>query len=202
MSQLLETIKCEDGELFNLHWHNARFNHARKEHFGLSGEIKLEEFIEIPKNASKGLFRCRVIYSETIDKIEFIPHQFRVIKSLKLVEDNDIDYQFKYADRKKLNELFEKRGDCDDILIVKNGCITDSFTANPVFFDGENWWTPDTPLLSGTQRASLINEGKIFECKIRQEDISKYKKVGLVNAMWDLEEMPMILTENISRINI
>ncbi|MCF6333634.1 MAG: aminotransferase class IV family protein [Draconibacterium sp.] len=197
MSQLFETIKCKDGKLFNLNRHNLRFNKARKEYFGLSDEINLEEIIEVPENASNGLFRCRVIYSKTVDKIEFIPHQFRKIKSLKLIEANDIGYQFKYSDRNILNELFEKRSDSDDILIVKNGCITDSFTANLLFFDGKKWWTPDTPLLYGTQRAKLIDEEKISVCRIISDDLSKYKKVGLINAMWDLGEMPLISIENI-----
>ena len=198
MCQLLETIKCKDGKLFNLEFHQARFNYARKEYFGLSDEIDLEKIIEVPKHSKKGLFRCRIAYSETINKIEFIPHQFREIKNLKLVEDNDIDYQFKYSDRKKLNELFEKRGDCDDILVIKNGRITDSFTANTIFFDGEKWWTPDTPLLPGTQRAKLLDEGKITVCTITPFDISRFKKVGLINAMWDFEEMPEIEINKIS----
>lgn len=197
MFQLLETIKCNNGKLFNLKWHNFRFNKARKDYFGLSDEINLEEIIEIPGNSKKGLFRCRVIYSETVDKIEFISHQFREINSLKLVEANNINYQFKSADRKNLHNLFEKRGNCDDILIVKKGYITDSYTANSIFFDGLKWWTPSTPLLAGTQRARLIDTGEISTCEISPDDLSKYKKIGLINAMWDLESMPVILINNI-----
>lgn len=197
MSQLLETIKCKDGRLFNLNEHNFRFNKARKEYFGLSDAINLEEIIQTPKNAKKGLFRCRVVYSKTIEKIEFIPHQFRKIRSLKLVEDNEIDYIFKYSDRNRLQGLFVQRANCDDIIIVKNGCITDSFTANLIFFDGKKWWTPDTPLLQGTQRRLLINESKIFECKITVNDLRKYEKVGLINAMWDLDNMPEVFNKDI-----
>jgi 4-amino-4-deoxychorismate lyase len=197
MCPLFETIKCKDGKLFNMEFHQARFEKARKEYFGISTAINLLERIEIPGFAKNGLFRCRVTYSEQIEKIEFIPYQHREIKSLKLVEDLDIDYHLKYSDREKLNLLFEKRGSCDDILILKNGCITDSFAANPVFFDGEKWWTPDTPLLAGTQRSRLIEEGKISECRITPWDISKYKKAGLINALNDLDEMPLIEIENI-----
>jgi len=197
MCQFFETIKCEDGKLFNLKWHNFRFNRARKEHFGNSSEIDLSEIITIPESCKKGLFRCRVIYSKTIDKIEFIQHQYRRIESLKLIEDNGIDYRFKFLDREKLNKLFEKRGDFDDILIVKNGIISDSSIANCIFYDGQKWWTPDSPLLHGTQRAKLISEAKIKTCKITPATISKYKKVGLINAMWDLENMPIIEIDKI-----
>lgn len=197
MSQLIETIKCKDGELFNLPWHTTRFNFARKEYIGLNTRMNLVNFIKVPTQARKGLFRCRIIYEKTIESVEFLPHQYREIKSLKLIENNKIDYRFKYSDRNKLKELFEKRGECDDILIVKNGCITDSFTANPIFFDGEKWWTPDTPLLQGTQRARLISEDKVSVCRITPEDLKKYESVGLINALWDWEEMPVIETNKV-----
>jgi len=197
MYQLLETIKCNNGKLLNMEFHQTRFEKAFKEYFKMSTKINLFECIEIPEFAKSGLFRCRVTYSEQIEKIEFIPHQYREIKSLKLVEDNEIDYRFKYAGREKLLQLYEKRGDCDDIIIVKNKCVTDSFAANLVFFDGVQWWTPDTPLLAGTQRKKLLTEGKIFECRITSSDISKYSKVGLINALNDFDEMPVIDSANI-----
>ena len=144
------------------------------------------------------MFRCRVTYSKTVDKIEFIPHQFREIKNLKLVEDNSVDYQYKYSDREILNNLFAKRGNCDDILIIKNGLITDTSTANIIFYDGKKWWTPDTPLLRGTQRAKLLSEKKIFKCRITPDDLNKFEKAGLINAMWNFDIMPVIEIENIS----
>ncbi len=192
MSQLIETIKCHNSQLYNIHWHNIRFNQARKEYFGLHTKMNLTNFIKIPSSFKKGLFRCRITYSKSIEKIEYLPHRYKKIESLRLIEDNDINYTYKYSDRENLNCLFEKRGICDDILIVKNGCITDSLTANSIFFDGSEWWTPDTPLLPGTQRAKLIEEGKISVCRITTADLSKYQKVGLINALQDFENMPVI----------
>lgn len=198
MSQfLLETIKCLDGQLHNLDFHQSRFTLARKQLFSDTETISLSEIIQIPEGAKSGLFRCRVIHGEKIEKIEFVPHEYRPVKSLKLVEDNTIDYRYKYTDREQLSQLFEQRGNCDDILIVKNGCISDSYTANPVFWNGTVWWTPDTPLLPGTQRARLIAEGKINVCRITPADLINYSKVGLINAMQDLENMPVIEVENV-----
>lgn len=194
---LLETIKCKDGILHNLQWHNLRFNQARKEYFGLSTKMNLVNFIKVPSSSKNGLFRCRISYSKTIDQVEFIPHEYRKIESLKLIEGNGIDYHFKFSDRKNLTKLFEQRENCDDILIVKNGFVTDSYTANSIFFDGEKWWTSDTPLLPGTQRAKLISENKLSVCSISLNDLSKYTKVGLINALWDLKDMPVIDTKNI-----
>ncbi|HDR50824.1 MAG TPA: hypothetical protein ENN90_04275 [Mariniphaga anaerophila] len=197
MYQLVETIKCKNGKLFNLRYHQARFNMTRRALFRLNDEISLEKIIEIPDACQTGLFRCRVIYDEKIEKIEFLPHQYRTITSLKLIEDNEMDYGFKFTNREKLNSLFEQRGNCDDILIVKNGFITDTSISNVVFFDGRKWWTPDTPLLPGTQRARLIHEKKISVCPFTPNKLPKYEKAGLINAMQDLEEMPEIGISNI-----
>ena len=192
MCQLIETIKCKNANLFNLKWHNIRFNHARKLCFGKTDTLDLSEIISVPEKANTGLFRCRVTYSEKVEEIKFIPHRFRKIESLKLIYDDSINYSLKYSDRKKLNNLFAKRGSCDDILIVKNGLITDTSIANIVFFDGEKWWTPDTPLLQGTQRAKLLAEKKILECRISLSDLKRFEKAGLINAMWNLKNMPLI----------
>lgn len=197
MCQLLETIKCKDSKFYNLEFHQERFDFAQRKCFKISDRINLKDVLKVPEKKSIGLFRCRVTYSEKINKIEFLPHQIRKINSLKLIEDNEIDYQFKYSNRERLNSLFEKRGNCQDILIVKNGCISDSWTANPVFFDGEKWWIPDTPLLPGTQRARLIAENKILVCRITPKDLYKYQKVGLINALQDLDDMPVIEIRNI-----
>lgn len=199
MCRLIETIKCKDGRLYNLPFHQDRFNLARKEIFEITDEISFKGVLAVPPECTTGLFRCRVTYSGTIEKVEFLHHEFRQVRSLKLVNDPKIDYRYKYADRQYLEELFFRRGDCDDILIVKNGCITDSFTANVVFYDGRRWWTPDTPLLAGTQRARLLAEGKISACRITPSGLKVFKKAGLINAMQDLEEMPVIEMDKIKK---
>ncbi|QIA08597.1 aminotransferase class IV [Draconibacterium halophilum] len=195
--QLLETIKCKDGKLYNLEYHQARFHLARMKYFPNAPQLTLEELIKIPEECAKGLFRCRVVYTERIQNIEFVPHEYRPVKNLKLIGDNTIKYQNKYTNRKQLQQLFDRRGDCDDILIVQNNCITDSFTANPIFFDGEKWWTPDTPLLPGTQRARLLAENKIAVCHITVNDLHNYQKVGLINALQDMEDMPVLPVQRI-----
>ncbi|WP_321345782.1 aminotransferase class IV [uncultured Draconibacterium sp.] len=197
--QLLETIKCKDGKLYNLQYHQARFDVARMKFFPDAPKLKLEELIEIPETCTEGLFRCRVVYTEQVEKIEFLPHQYRSVNSIRLIEDNSIEYSSKYTDRKQLQHLYDMRGDCDDILIIQNNCITDSFTANPIFFDGEKWWTPDTPLLPGTQRARLLAENKISVCRITLDDLHNFQKIGLINALQDMDDMPILQVERIIR---
>lgn len=197
MCLLLETIKIVDGKPQNLDFHQKRFENARKSMFGLKNFDLLSEIIKVPEFAQNGLFRCRLLYKEKIEKIEFLPYNFRQIKTLRLVESNGIDYSYKFADRSELENLFAQKGDCDDIIIVKNGLITDSFAANLVFYDGQKWWTPDSPLLKGTKREKFLAEKTISACKIELSDLQKYSKVGLINAMIDLDTMPVIPIQNI-----
>lgn len=195
--QLLETIKCKDGVLYNLKYHQARFDRARMRFFPKAEKLELESMIKIPESCTRGLFRCRVIYNGHIQKIEFVPHQYRQVNSIRLIKDNTIEYSSKYTNREQLQKLYDQRGHCDDILIIKNNYITDSFTANPIFFDGKKWWTPDTPLLPGTQRARLLAENKISICRITVNDLHNYKKLGLINAMQDMNDMPVLPVEKI-----
>lgn len=197
MSLLFESVRCKDGILHNLRYHQARMNLARKLVFRAGDEISIAQSVSIDKQHSTGLFRCRITYGREIETIEFIPHMYRNVNSLRLVEDNEIDYRLKYKDRQQLDHLFEQRGSCDDILIVKNGFITDSYTANVIFFDGHRWLTPDTPLLPGTQRARFIVEKKIFIASIKPENLKNFTKARLINAMQDMENMPVIPIQNI-----
>ena len=84
MSPLIETIKCENGKLFNLEFHQLRLEKAQQEYFGRQQNVNLVNEIEIPEYAKTGIFRCRVTFLKSIEKIEFFPYNYREIKSLKV----------------------------------------------------------------------------------------------------------------------
>jgi len=197
MYPLVESLKLKDGIVPNLEYHNQRMNRSKTELFPGSSEVDLEKEIKIPEVFHKGVFKIRVKYDQLIRKIEIEPYSYRSIQSLKVVHHESIDYHLKYTDRQILQELFAQRGNCDDIIIVKNGFVTDSFAANLLFFDGNSWFTPNTPLLKGTKRQFLLDEGIIIEKEIREVDIRIYQKVGLINAMIDFDEMPVVPVEKI-----
>ncbi|MEN8229736.1 MAG: aminotransferase class IV [Bacteroidota bacterium] len=192
MSPYIETIKLLDGTLRNLHYHQLRFERTRSHELGLKNHPRLEDVIMVPNGLDRGLFRCRVLYGKEIDRIEIEPHKRREIRSLKLVVSDTIIYDYKSSDRRALEILFQLRDSCDDILIVKNGYITDSYIANVIFWDGEGWYTSDTPLLPGTMRACLLDEGIIETRRITPDDLGKFKKIILINALNSLEEGPEI----------
>ncbi len=195
MCQLLETIKLEDGVLKNISLHNERFNYVRTKLFGASNKIALEKEIQIPVSIKKGIYKCRIIYSTNIESVEFSQYLIKPVKTLKLVYDNDIVYNYKHLDRtcieKQMKHITE-----DDILIVKSGLITDVSFANIVFFDGLKWITPTLPLLEGTKRKHLLAKKLIFEDEIKPTDLKHFKKARLINAMLDLETSPDIEIEH------
>jgi len=197
MSRFIESIQLKDGHLKNWSLHLKRMERTVKTHYGKSlfiDKLLVEQAI---KNHPKGLFKCRIVYTQQIEEIAVKAYQIRPIKSLQLVE-SQIDYTLKYEDRTELNALFQLRGSCDDVIIIKNGLITDGSYTNLAFFDGENWWTPAMPLLKGIQREVLLSEGKIKEKIISKEDLPKIQQVKLFNAMMDWEVAP---TLPISKIN-
>jgi len=192
MSLLVETIKLNDGKLFNLGYHQTRMNGALAELFPQADIIDLAKVISIPEHCLSGIFKVRVLYGPSVEAIEIEAYQFRTIQSLKVVHHESIDYHLKYTDRQILQQLFAQRGDDDDIIIVKNGLVTDAFAANLIFFDGQKWFTPNTPLLKGTQRQFLLDQGIISEMEIKESDVPSFQKVGLINAMVSFEDMPVI----------
>jgi len=197
MYPLVESIKLKDGVIANLEYHQQRMDRSRSELLPGAGRIVLAELISIPVNCQTGTFKVRVVYGETLCRVDFEPYTMRRVESLKVVSHSGIDYHLKYTDREILQQLFAQRENCDDIIIVKNGLVTDSFAANLLFFDGRKWVTPANPLLKGTKRQLLLDQDIITEKSIRAEDLSGFKCAGLINAMIDFNEMPVIAAEKI-----
>ncbi len=194
MSPYIETIKLLDGDLHNLQYHQLRFERTRSHALGLSSHPQLADVIQIPDGLHKGLLKCRVIYGNEVIRIEYEPYEHSLVRSLKLIFSDTISYGFKSADRKALDALYQLRGTSDDILIVKNGCMTDSYYANVIFWNEDGWFTPDTPLLPGTMRAFLLANGTINTMRITLDDLDHFQKIRLINAMNSLQdgmEIPM-----------
>ncbi len=71
------------------------------------------------------------------------------------------------------------------MLLVKQGFITDSSYCNIAFREGDQWFTPDKPLLNGVQRQYLLDQEIIRKQEIRLTDLSKFSSFKLFNAMID-----------------
>ena len=71
----------------------------------------------------------------------------------------------------------------DEIIIEKGGYLTGTTISNIAFYDGERWLTPEHPLLPGTMRAKLLDEGFLHRKEIRKEDLKNYSQIALMNSM-------------------
>lgn len=187
MSLLLESIKLEDGNFSNLFHHEQRMNRSLRMLCGATEYFELEEFLARIDKPASGLYKCRVVYDDNSMDVEFIPYVGRPISTLRVVEHDRISYEFKYCDRKNINRLFDLRRDCDDVLIVKRGFVTDTSYCNIVFRKGKRWLTPWSALLKGTQRQKLLERNIIAEEDIRLEDISSFDSFKLINAMIEFD---------------
>jgi 4-amino-4-deoxychorismate lyase len=161
---------------------------ARSQILDCQTEIRIENVITVPAGFKSGRGKCRIIYGRTIESIEFREYQVRQIASLKIV-DADIKYPHKYENRSEIKALFDQRVDCDDILITKAGRITDTSISNVAFRNGSEWLTPLYPLLPGTRRMQLLNEGRIKTRDLFIDDLQNFQEVSLINAMLELGEM-------------
>ena len=192
MLKFIESIKVLNGDTPDINEHLQRVIRTIQYFYSKSNEkfdfiSCVYTVLERERDKiSDGLFKLRVVYSDRFISGTLIPYIPKRIKRLKLVESDDIEYPFKFENRTAIDSLFSYKDKCDDILIVKNGVITDTSYSNIVFERMGNLYTPDSYLLAGTKRAKLIREGLIREEKIRPCDIDKYDKAYLINSMLDL----------------
>jgi 4-amino-4-deoxychorismate lyase len=176
-SLLLETIKIENGRIENIEWHNQRCNKSRAELFNTKSALNLETFITAPPT---GLYRCRITYKHDIHSIEYIPYTPRIFNEFTIVK-SQIDYAYKYANREALNSLQKPYN--SEIIIEKDGFLTDTSIANIAFYTGKEWLTPKTPLLEGTMRAKLLYNNFLTPKNIRKEELQNFSHFALMNAM-------------------
>jgi len=200
MFPLFETICVHNSSLLHLHWHQKRVDAAFKAFFK-TPPPQLSSLIEIPSGYNHGWVKCRFLYNDTEWKTEFSAYTTNKVKNLNVIDGGVIEYEHKFTDRKALTTLFDQKGDCDDILIVKDGFITDTSISNIIFYNGKEWHTPSTPLLKGTCRERLLNQHIIAEKDIRVRALINYSHFMLINAMNDFSLSRVKKTSNL-QINL
>lgn len=185
--RFIETIKIENGEALNLDLHLERASKTCFHHFVVRTVLPFDTIInEIRSSHSEGIYKLRIIYTGKIEHYTIEKYQPKIVKTLKIVDGGNIDYSFKYEDRQALSKLLYLREDCDDIIIIKDGFITDTSFSNIVFSDAGQLYTPSTFLLNGVKRQQLLRDEKILEKKISKKDINSDSEVFLINSMLDL----------------
>lgn len=193
MYRFIESVCVHNGQVERAEYHLRRIERSLRDHYGKGGVNLFWPWFEGVQFPPTGVFKWRFEYGKKgILKSELIPYQRVPVSSLKMVVGDDLSYDYKYADRSGIDDLFMQRGRADDILIVKNGYLSDTSYANVVLWNGRDWHTPLQPLLKGTRRASLLDSGQITASNIAADRVWEYKRLRLINAMLPFSEIAEI----------
>lgn len=160
---------------------------------------------QMPEDCRQGRTMARIVYgAEGIRSITFRSYFPRLVRSLRLVEANHVDYALKSTDRRVITECFDRRKGCDDVLMVRHNLLTDTSIANIALWHElhRRWYTPARPLLRGTHRAALLRAGTIFEdAALTLERLPEFSRIRLFNAMLAWGEIELLITAIESHIS-
>jgi 4-amino-4-deoxychorismate lyase len=195
MFPLFETIAVEHFEPQRLHYHQQRMDESFLRYFHRENPFQLSALFRPETVDSDGLLKWKVEYGLQGLNSTIEPYFPRTIRRVKLVEiDPDFDYSMKFSDRAYFDMLKNQNPGYDELILLKNGELTDSTFSNLILeavSDGK-WYTPSTPLLNGTQRQHLIDTSKVIPIPISIGQLSEYSKIYFVNAMLSLPDAPGI----------
>ena len=186
---LFETICIQHKQIQNVMYHQQRYERALRQFYGKSAvkiydlSTIIQKSVDFPTALLSPLSRGRIDYHATDYQIRFFPYQRRSICTFQPVICDHIEYSLKFSDRTLLDPLLSQRGNCDEIMIIKQGRVTDCSIGNLCFRHGKQWFTSDTPLLFGTQRQALLERGIIQESSIFADEISYFDERRVINAM-------------------
>lgn len=194
MCQFIETMCVEQGRIINLDYHLERIKNTRKHFWNTKKIVPTDQLLALAATQDSRA-KLRFTYDkENIYDLSCTPYNTRKIERLKLLESNDIEYRYKSVDRSKINLLKAETKPTDEIIIVKQNCLTDTSYTNIALFDGSQWITPSTPLLKGTRRAQLLDAGRLIEREVLATDLKSFQSISLINAMMDLEELVLSIS--------
>ena len=186
MYPLFESIRVEGGNVHLLQYHQKRLERSYLYMFKKKCAWQLNSMIpELPK---EGSYKLRFLYNKDRFTFELLPYTSRKIERLKLIEIDSYSYDHKFTDRSGLDNAYKLRGDCDDVLLTKNGFLTDTSYCNILLFDGSQWVTPEKPLFEGVQREFLIDQQRVIPKQIHVNDLSDFISFQLINALNPFEE--------------
>lgn len=191
MFRLFETIAIEFFKPQNLEYHQQRLDDSYRKLFKTKCHFNLQAFFEELSIPDARRYKWRFDYSPTICKSTVELYIPKMIQSVGFVEVSSyFDYSLKYVDRTFFSEIRAQFSEFDEVIMTKNGFLTDTTIANIVveYKNDLQFYTPITPLLCGTYRKKLLEEGFLTERKIHIDEIKEIKNLFFINAMLPFDE--------------
>lgn len=183
---LFETLAVINGNVMHLQYHQARLEKACSHYLNGKNTFDLNHIIVVPKEYQYGLVRCRIDYNLYEYNVRFFSYQPKKIHRYQCVYTENLDYRYKYSDRKNIEAL--KQDNSDEIIIINNGFVSDCTIGNLLFFKKGQWYSPANYLLKGTQLSYLLTQKLITLIEIRAEDIFSYERIMMINALNPFDE--------------
>ncbi len=198
MYPFFETLRIEDKKVQNIPYHQERINTTFKVFYPEFTPINLNEVAEsFPPEKKKT--KCKLSYNATFFTFECKTYEEKIHNAFKIINADGFDYSFKFTKRDFFKDLKNKYPD-HELIFVQGGKVTDTTYSNLIFSSGDKWFTPSSALLKGTQREKLLQENKIHELEIDQNELKDFKKFKLINAMLDIEHTTEYYTDMIENL--
>lgn len=190
-SRFLETLRLQDGQVLHLEYHQRRLAASLEAHGVNPVEAKrcADRLSSLAREESrkhaKGVYRAS--FTLSLDgqiNLRCIPYSRPVVRSFRLVEAEELEYSYKYADRRALEAIAGTCGPNEVALVVQGGLLTDSTFSNIVCQSrsGE-LFTPASPLLRGTCRERCLEKGLLQAVDIPASELGQFESIHLINAM-------------------
>lgn len=198
MHPFIETICIEAGRACSLDRHNARMNRTRAVFYPDAPPLDLAHLLHTLPSLPMQRHKWRVPYGLDFGLHELTPYAVNPPRTLRLVACDEVDYTHKRADRSALAAVLVHAQGADDVLIVKQGLLTDTSIANIALCIDGNWFTPERPLLPGTTRERLLEEGLLQTAPLTPDSLCLCTRIRLFNALvhWgEVELLPSVVLE-------
>lgn len=192
MFPFFETIQIYKGKPLNINLHQHRIDNTFAQFF----TDKSFELLTIFNNCNftnNEKLKCRIFYNETQQHIDLQIYKPKKVIEFKLIEMAELEYSYKFTQRKILEKFTNEH---QEILITQQGKITDTSYSNLIFLKENQWFTPNTFLLNGTQRQNLLQQNKISETEISTDNLAEFSHFKMINAMLDFESSEAFLIKD------
>lgn len=194
---LIETIPIHRGATTLIPLHEDRMHRSARltgQHptpWSTVWERVLEHLAREGLSESDQLIRCTIVYDNDVREIRTVPYSIRELTTLRVMNvPSDFDYNLKYADRSCFTPYISQCAPKEEPILVRDGLLTDTTYTNIVLeYPDGRLLTPEEPLLLGTQRAFLLNSGKIQTAHLTADDLYHCNRVHLINAMMPLDNL-------------